>query len=61
MKFLNGLLIGSTIASIVFDWPGMGQIMVLCVSCYAFGYAVAKQFWLPTDEMKGTSQKSNEN
>ena len=50
MKVFNGALAGFTLASMIIDWSGVGQIMILCAGCYVFGYAMAREFWMGKDK-----------
>ena len=50
MKVFNGVLAGFTLASMILDWSGVGQIMILCVGCYVFGYLAANRFFMGKDD-----------
>ncbi len=50
MKVMNGMLAGFTLASMILDWSGVGQIMILCAGCYVFGYAMAKDLWMGKED-----------
>lgn len=57
MKVFNGALAGFTLASMILDWSGVGQIMILCSCCYVFGYAMAREFWTKDIQQKQVKEK----
>lgn len=57
MKVFNGALAGFTLASMILDWSGLGSIMALCVGCYVFGYAMAREFWTKDIQQKKVKEK----
>ena len=57
MKVMNGMLAGFTLASMILDWSGIGQIMILCVGCDVFGYAMARAFWTKDIQQKKVKEQ----